>query len=54
MTSDLEFACPCCGARRPELPMNCTAEAPAVRNPTFADADGCLLSPDRCVIQRPQ
>ncbi|WP_435609536.1 DUF2199 domain-containing protein [Streptomyces sp. C10-9-1] len=31
--------------------MNYTAEAPAVWDPTFADADDCLLSSDQCVIQ---
>ncbi|WP_405619983.1 DUF2199 domain-containing protein [Streptomyces sp. NBC_01511] len=51
MTSDLGFACSCCGAHHPELPMNYTAEAPAVWDPTFTDADDCLLSSDRCVIQ---
>ncbi|MGD1217080.1 DUF2199 domain-containing protein [Streptomyces krungchingensis] len=30
--------------------MNYTAEAPAVWDPAFADADDCLLSPDQCVI----
>ncbi|UUY52420.1 DUF2199 domain-containing protein (plasmid) [Streptomyces yangpuensis] len=51
MTTDLGFACSCCGAHHPELPMNYTAEAPAVWDPTFADADDCLLSSDQCVIQ---
>ncbi|MFI2027773.1 DUF2199 domain-containing protein [Streptomyces buecherae] len=30
--------------------MNYTAEAPDVWDPTFADADGCLLTKDQCVI----
>ncbi|MGV9625899.1 DUF2199 domain-containing protein [Streptomyces sp. NPDC003487] len=30
--------------------MNYTAEAPAVWDPAFADADDCLLSSDQCVI----
>ncbi|MFG2415501.1 DUF2199 domain-containing protein [Streptomyces goshikiensis] len=51
MTSDLGFTCSCCGAHHPELPMNYTAEAPFVWDPTFADADDCLLSSDQCVIQ---
>lgn len=52
MTSDLGFTCPRCGAHHPEPPMHHTAEAPAVWDPAFADADGCLLSSDRCVIHR--
>ncbi len=51
MTSDLGFTCSCCDARHPELPMNYTAEAPAVWDPAFADADDCLLSSDQCVIR---
>ncbi|GAA4031128.1 DUF2199 domain-containing protein [Streptomyces plumbiresistens] len=51
MTSDLEFTCACCGAHHPELPMNYTAEAPAVWDPAFADADDCLLSTDQCVVR---
>ncbi|MFJ1592254.1 DUF2199 domain-containing protein [Kitasatospora albolonga] len=31
--------------------MNYMAEAPAVWDATFADADDCLLSSDQCVIQ---
>lgn len=31
--------------------MNYTAEAPAVWDPAFADADDCLLSTDQCVIR---
>ncbi|MFJ3664613.1 DUF2199 domain-containing protein [Streptomyces sp. NPDC090119] len=31
--------------------MNCTAEAPAVWESAFADADDCLLSSDQCVIR---
>ncbi|WP_237296991.1 DUF2199 domain-containing protein [Streptomyces sp. 3211] len=31
--------------------MNYTAEAPAVWDPAFADADDCLLSSDQCVIR---
>lgn len=50
MTSDLGFTCTCCGAQHPELPMNYTAEAPAVWDPAFAGADDCLLSSDQCVI----
>lgn len=50
MTSDLGFTCSCCGAHHSELPMNYTAEAPAVWDPSFADADNCLLSTDQCVI----
>ncbi|WP_367326027.1 DUF2199 domain-containing protein [Streptomyces sp. HUAS ZL42] len=30
--------------------MNYTAEAPAVWDPAFADADDCVLSSDQCVI----
>ncbi|CAM5470792.1 hypothetical protein SAVIM40S_07201 [Streptomyces avidinii] len=51
MTSDPGFTCSCCGARHPELPMNYAAEAPAVWDPAFADADDCLLSSDQCVIR---
>ncbi|MFJ2947716.1 DUF2199 domain-containing protein [Streptomyces sp. NPDC087226] len=31
--------------------MNYTAEAPAVWDPVFADADDCVLSSDQCVIR---
>ncbi|MCD0483550.1 DUF2199 domain-containing protein [Streptacidiphilus sp. ASG 303] len=31
--------------------MDYTAEAPAVWDPAFADADDCLLSSDQCVIR---
>ncbi|MER5935153.1 DUF2199 domain-containing protein [Streptomyces sp. NPDC002054] len=31
--------------------MNYSADAPAVWDPVFADADDCLLSPDQCVIR---
>ncbi|MER6147081.1 DUF2199 domain-containing protein [Streptomyces hirsutus] len=31
--------------------MNYTAEAPAVWDPAFADADDCLLSSDQCVVR---
>ncbi|MFG2340947.1 DUF2199 domain-containing protein [Streptomyces yangpuensis] len=31
--------------------MNYTAEAPAVWDPAFAEADDCLLSSDQCVIR---
>lgn len=31
--------------------MSYTAQAPAVWEPTFADADDCLLSSDQCVIR---
>ncbi|GGZ07971.1 DUF2199 domain-containing protein [Streptomyces avidinii] len=31
--------------------MNYAAEAPAVWDPAFADADDCLLSSDQCVIR---
>ncbi|MER7824936.1 DUF2199 domain-containing protein [Streptomyces sp. NPDC096097] len=31
--------------------MNYTAEAPAVWDPAFAEADDCLLSSDQCVIK---
>ncbi|WP_455711921.1 DUF2199 domain-containing protein [Streptomyces erythrochromogenes] len=31
--------------------MNYTAEAPAVWDPAFADADDCLLSPEQCVVR---
>ncbi|MDQ0798312.1 hypothetical protein QFZ58_006800 [Streptomyces sp. B1I3] len=51
MTSDLGFTCACCGTHHPELPMNYTAEAPAVWESAFADADDCLLSSDQCVIR---
>lgn len=51
MTSDLEFTCACCGAHHPELSMNYTAEAPAVWDPAFADADDCSLSTDQCVVR---
>lgn len=50
MTSDLGFTCSCCGAHHAELPMNYSAEAPAVWDPAFADADDCLLSSDQCVV----
>ncbi len=50
ITSDPGFACSCCGTHRPELPMHYTAKAPAVWDPAFADAEDCLLSSDRCVI----
>lgn len=51
MTSDLGFTCACCGAHHPELPMKYTAEAPAVRQPAFADAEDCLLSADQSVVR---
>jgi hypothetical protein len=51
MTSDIGFTCTCCGAHHRELPMNYTAEAPAVWDPAFADADDCHLSSDQCVIR---
>ncbi|GAA1271472.1 hypothetical protein GCM10009646_68280 [Streptomyces aureus] len=47
MTTDLGFTCQRCGARHPELPMNYTADAPAVWDPAFAETDGCLLSTDQ-------
>jgi len=50
MTSDLGFTCTCCGDHHPELPMNYTAEAPAVWDPAFVGADDCMLSSDQCVI----
>ncbi|MFF3014431.1 DUF2199 domain-containing protein [Streptomyces sp. NPDC057939] len=50
MTSDLGFICARCGAHHPELPMNYTADAPAVWRAEFADSEGCLLSSDQCVI----
>ncbi|MFG3345831.1 DUF2199 domain-containing protein [Streptomyces sp. NPDC048018] len=50
MTSDLGFTCTCCGNHHPELPMNYTAEAPAVWDPAFAGADDCVLSSDQCVV----
>ncbi|MGX4693528.1 DUF2199 domain-containing protein [Streptomyces sp. JNUCC 63] len=31
--------------------MNYTAEAPAMWDPAFADADDCLLSSDQCVVR---
>ncbi|EFL12791.1 DUF2199 domain-containing protein [Streptomyces sp. C] len=51
MTSDFGFTCSCCGARHPVLPMNYTAEAPAVWDPAFAHADDCQLSADQCVVR---
>ncbi|MGW5370948.1 hypothetical protein ACWER6_09245 [Streptomyces sp. NPDC004009] len=36
MTSEFGFLCACCVAHHPELPMNHTAEAPAVWHPAFA------------------
>ncbi|WP_442816101.1 DUF2199 domain-containing protein [Streptomyces sp. NBC_01233] len=51
MTSDLGITCSCCGAHHPDLPMNCTAEAPAVWDPAFADAEDRLLSSDQCVVR---
>lgn len=51
MTNDLGFACAGCGAHHPELPMNYTADAPAVWEPDFAEADDCLLSSDQCVVR---
>ncbi|PVC93886.1 DUF2199 domain-containing protein [Streptomyces sp. CS147] len=51
MTSDFGFTCTCCGAHHSELPMNYTVGAPAVWDPSFADADDCLLSSDQCVVQ---
>ncbi|MCL8017346.1 DUF2199 domain-containing protein [Streptomyces sp. AS02] len=50
MTSDLGFTCSCRGAHQSGLPMNYSAEAPAVWDPAFADADDCLLSSDQCVV----
>ncbi|MFB6516998.1 hypothetical protein [Streptomyces sp. NPDC056401] len=37
MTSDIGFTCTCCGAHHSELPMNYTAGAPAVWDPSFAE-----------------
>ncbi|UYQ66786.1 DUF2199 domain-containing protein [Streptomyces peucetius] len=34
--------------------MNYTADAPAVWDPAFADADDCLLSSDQCVMHAQQ
>ncbi len=50
MTNDLGFTCTCRGDHLPELPMNYTAEAPAVWDSAFAGADECMLSSDQCVI----
>ncbi|MFD2277966.1 DUF2199 domain-containing protein [Streptomyces lusitanus] len=38
-------------ARHPELPMNYSADAPAVWDAGLADADDCLLSSDQCVVR---
>jgi hypothetical protein len=51
MTSDLGFTCSRCGARRSELPLNYTAEAPALWTPAFAELDDCQLSSDHCVVR---
>lgn len=51
MTSDIGFTCTCCGAHHSDLPMNYTAGAPAVWDASFADADDCLLTSDRCVVR---
>ncbi|MFF3089819.1 DUF2199 domain-containing protein [Streptomyces nojiriensis] len=51
MTSDHGFTCSCCGARHGGLPLHYTAEAPAVWNAAFAEADDCLLSSDQCVVK---
>ncbi|MBJ6612786.1 DUF2199 domain-containing protein [Streptomyces sp. I4(2020)] len=51
MASDPGFTCSGCGARHPELPMNYTADAPAVWDAGFTGADDCLLSSDQCVIR---
>ncbi len=51
MTSDPGFTCTCCGAQHLELPMNHTAEAPAVWDPAFVGADDCLLSSDQCMVR---
>lgn len=50
MTSDPGFTCSRCGALHSGPPMHYTAEAPALWDPSFADADDCLLSSDQCVI----
>ncbi|MGY4280622.1 hypothetical protein ACVILE_006802 [Streptomyces sp. M18.1] len=54
MTSVLGFTRTCCGVHHPELPMNYTAEAPAVWGPACADADDCLPSTDQCVVRAQQ
>lgn len=51
MTTDHGFTCSCCGSHHAELPLNHSAEAPAVWDPAFAEADDCLLSSDQCVIK---
>ncbi|MFF4422665.1 DUF2199 domain-containing protein [Streptomyces sp. NPDC001549] len=51
MTSDRGYTCSCCGAHHSELPLHYAAEAPAVWDPAFAEADDCLLSSDQCVIK---
>ncbi|WP_434976127.1 DUF2199 domain-containing protein [Streptomyces virginiae] len=51
MTTDHGFTCSCCGSGHVELPLNHSAEAPAVWDPAFAEADDCLLSSDQCVIK---
>ncbi|MFF9198427.1 DUF2199 domain-containing protein [Streptomyces sp. NPDC014779] len=50
MTTEPGFTCTCCGAHHAELPLHYAAEAPAVWEPAFADADDCLLSADQCVV----
>ncbi|MFF3276807.1 DUF2199 domain-containing protein [Streptomyces chrestomyceticus] len=51
MTSALGFTCSCCGQFHAELPMHYAATAPYYWDPSFADADGSLLSADQCVIK---
>jgi hypothetical protein len=51
MTNNLGFACSGCGSHHAELPMNYSAVAPYVWEPSFADSADCLLSSDQCVIQ---
>lgn len=51
MTSNPGFTCSCCGSHHAELPMNYSAKAPYVWEPSHADSADCSLSSDQCVIQ---
>ncbi|MFF2061698.1 DUF2199 domain-containing protein [Streptomyces sp. NPDC058200] len=51
MTNDPGFTCSCCGTHHDELPMNYSATAPYVWDPSFADDADSMLASDQCVIK---
>ncbi|WP_233163639.1 IS630 family transposase [Glycomyces salinus] len=51
MSTPVGFTCSCCGEHHATLPMGYSTTAPAIWEPSFADAPDCLLSADQCVIK---